>query len=160
MSRGPGRIERVISAVFDAEPSNAFTVEDLADRVFPGINRVEKKHRVTILRAADRVWRKRGEIGFYRSEMLGGTIVYFRQDSVMSYAMARMKADWLNRYRSNDPRCKRWWLGTEEDLRAKLSNPKDRHYELVQPGGAWWKQTLRACAAWRRLVEARALVDC
>jgi len=45
MSRGPGRIERAIAAILDAESDNAFTTEDLCERVYRGVNRVEKKHR-------------------------------------------------------------------------------------------------------------------
>jgi hypothetical protein len=52
MSKGPGRVSRAIEAALEAEPDNAFTVEDLCDRVYRGINRVEKKHRVAVLRAA------------------------------------------------------------------------------------------------------------
>jgi hypothetical protein len=39
MSRGPGRIERAIEAAFAAEPDNAFTIEDLCDRIYPEIRR-------------------------------------------------------------------------------------------------------------------------
>jgi hypothetical protein len=39
MSKGPGQI-------------NAFTLEDLCERVYPGVNRIEKKHHVSVARAA------------------------------------------------------------------------------------------------------------
>jgi hypothetical protein len=55
MSRGPGRIERAIAAILDGEADNAFTTEDLCERVYSGVNRVEKKHRVAVLRAANRL---------------------------------------------------------------------------------------------------------
>ena len=55
MSRGPGRIERAIEAAFTAEPSRAFPVETLALVAFPGVNRLEKKHRIAVLRAAHKV---------------------------------------------------------------------------------------------------------
>ena len=35
MSRGPGRIERTIAAIFAREPDNAFTVRELAPRIYP-----------------------------------------------------------------------------------------------------------------------------
>ena len=51
----------------------------------------------------------------------------------MSYAMARLKADRFQRYRSNDPRIYR--SSDEDDLRRKLND--ERHCELTGQGGAW-----------------------
>jgi len=34
MSGGPGRIERAIEALFDADRDNAFTVEELCERIY------------------------------------------------------------------------------------------------------------------------------
>jgi hypothetical protein len=59
MSKGAGRVERAIAGVFEAEPDNAFTVEDLCDRAYPG-ELVEKKHRVAVLRAAKNPTRWQG----------------------------------------------------------------------------------------------------
>ena len=53
MSRGPGRIERAIASVFDAEPDNAFTTEELCKRVYCGVNRVKKKHGLLCLGLRD-----------------------------------------------------------------------------------------------------------
>ena len=77
MSRGPGRIERAIAAILDGEPNNAFTTEDLCERVYPGVNRVEKKHRVAVLRAANKLVKRRDNTECMRCENLGGTRVYF-----------------------------------------------------------------------------------
>jgi hypothetical protein len=60
MSRGPGRIEHAIEAVFTAAPDDAYTTEDLIDRAYPGLDRVEKKHRVAVLRAAKKVCNRIG----------------------------------------------------------------------------------------------------
>jgi hypothetical protein len=53
MSRGPGRVDRAIDAIFAAEPDNAFTTDDLAQRVYR-VNQPSKTHRVAILRSAKR----------------------------------------------------------------------------------------------------------
>jgi hypothetical protein len=104
MSRGPGRVERAIEAVFDTERDNAFTLEDLGERVYPGVDRIEKKHRAVIARAARNLGRRRPEIHCLEGEGLGGALVFFRHDEVVSYAMARLKAAPWNRYRSKDRR--------------------------------------------------------
>jgi hypothetical protein len=115
MSRGPGRIERAIVAAFTAEPENAFTVEDLCDRIFGPqeqqvptfkwengrckrititISHPEKKHRVAVLRAAKTLM-KRGTIPGLTampSELLGRTQIYFDHANVKSYAMATLNA--------------------------------------------------------------------
>jgi hypothetical protein len=53
MSAGPGHVMRTIMATIAANPRQAFTVDDLCDRAFPGANRIEKKHRVAVIRALD-----------------------------------------------------------------------------------------------------------
>jgi hypothetical protein len=60
MSRGPGRIERVVKATLhDADRS--FSVEELACIAYPDINTVEKKHRVAVFRAISKM-AKRGDV--------------------------------------------------------------------------------------------------
>jgi hypothetical protein len=159
MSRGPGRIERAIAAILDGEADNAFTTEDLCERVYSGVNRVEKKHRVAVLRAVNKLVKRRDNTGCMRCENLGGTRVYFNIDNVMSYAMAQLKTDQFNHYRSNDdryftPKSKRfrdamgfkkgyvyqWPRSSEAELRAELAEGGQNHKHVV-PGGAWWKHT-------------------
>jgi len=132
MRTGPGRVERIIDAVFAAEPENAFTIEDLCDRVYPG-EAIEKKHRVSVLRAAKKIARRRGEIGTMTGEGLGGTLIFFDQYCVLSYAMARLKS---SSYRTNDKH--RSLRESEADLRAKVA-PGGSDHDLIVPGGAWWR---------------------
>ena len=91
MRKGSGRVEQTIEAVFAAEPDNAFTIDDLCDRVYPG-EAIEKKHRVSVLRAAKQVAKRHGEIDTMIGEGLGGTLIFFDQYWVLSYAMARLKS--------------------------------------------------------------------
>ena len=77
-----------------------------------------------VLRAARRVEQRRPEIQHFISETLGGAFVFYRFDEVMSYAMARLKADFV------------WHTSTGEQLRARLAGP---NHELIVPGGAWWR---------------------
>jgi hypothetical protein len=59
MSRGPGRIGRLIAEAFDtAERGKRFTTAELCRLVYPGIDRVENKHRVAVLRAAHSILEK------------------------------------------------------------------------------------------------------
>ncbi|MBV8916414.1 MAG: hypothetical protein JOZ05_25675 [Acetobacteraceae bacterium] len=57
MSRGPGRIERAIRALFDAHPDEAFTTDDLCVASYPGLDhrKSRRKHQVAALRAANKV---------------------------------------------------------------------------------------------------------
>jgi hypothetical protein len=52
MSRGAGRIERALRTLLAAEPTNAFSLADLATHIFPDVRVVQKKHRVSLRRAA------------------------------------------------------------------------------------------------------------
>ena len=64
----------------------------------------------------------------------GRQFVFYRRDSVNSYAMARLKSD--SGYRSNDLRLPYHWIKDEAELRQQLGN--DRYRELMAPGGPWW----------------------
>jgi hypothetical protein len=137
MGKGPGHVARTIEAILIAEPDNAFTVDDLCDRVYRGINRIEKKHRVSVMRAAKSVAKRHPNFECERSEHLGGTLVFFTADNVMSYAMMRLKSDKFREYRNNDPR-QRWRPETEQELHARLIEGGQDH-RLIIPGGAWWR---------------------
>ena len=50
MSRGPGRVARGLKAIFEKAPEEIFTTEVLCRRVYR-VAKVEKKHRVAVLRA-------------------------------------------------------------------------------------------------------------
>ena len=55
MSRGPGRIERAIEALFASQAGRTFSTDELVEAAYRGVNRIEKKHRVAVLRAAKRL---------------------------------------------------------------------------------------------------------
>jgi hypothetical protein len=90
---------------------------------------------VAVLRAAAKVISRRAATGVMVSEGLGRTKVYYNRDNVPSYAMARLKTDFLYHYRNADPRCHESNVRTEADLRATLAD--ERHQALVTEGGAW-----------------------
>jgi hypothetical protein len=123
MSRGPGRIERAIRALFDEHPDEAFTTDDLCVTSYPDIQRkgarlvglnererrpiggkyfIERKHRVVVVRAAEKIvagdpdWRS----GWSGSR--GNMLTYFNAASIPSVAMNRallgdadMHHDWV-----------------------------------------------------------------
>ena len=142
MSRCPGRIEQALIAIFEGERDNAFTTHDLCERIWPDVyqdpeaGRIERQHRATVIRAARNIARQRPEIQWLHGERLGRGLVFFRHDEVMSYAMARLKADRFQRYRGKDPRLH--WSKDEGDLRRELDD--ESHRTLIGPGGAWLRQ--------------------
>jgi hypothetical protein len=74
MSRGPGRIERVIETIMDAEPDNAFTITDLVTRIFPG-EPAAKKHRVMLLRAARTLLQRRPDLTYRHGNGAGSAFI-------------------------------------------------------------------------------------
>jgi hypothetical protein len=134
MSRGSGRIEQAIIAAFTAEPDNAFTVAELCVRIYPNAGYVDKKHRVAIIRAAKSLSRRWPDLGWRKSETLGGQTIYFNADSIMSFAMARLKGDSLKNYDNQDPRVVN--RASEEELRASLLKGGSHHKYIVK-GGSW-----------------------
>src|SRR5262249_9841633 len=133
MSRGYGAIQRAIIAAFEAEPDNGLLLSELCERVYRGIDRVEKKHRVAVARAAYRIpWlahMKRGTVGC--------EVVFYNPTSVLAYGMARLKSGNLSRYeRHSDPRFQWKQPRSEADLRAMLAPGGDYHKYIVE--GAPW----------------------
>lgn len=79
MSRGPGRVERAIKAAFDAEPNRVFTTEYLCAHVYPGATKIEKKHRVSLIRAAKRVVQRERNWRMTRTHMPGAPFLFFNE---------------------------------------------------------------------------------
>ena len=136
MSRGPGRVERAIEAILTWEADNAFSVADLCKRIYPRIKRIDKKHRVSVLRAARKLAQRRDTLDTMGSWTRGGAVVYYNLDNVMSYAMARLKADFLSNYEGTRYGAK----DSEEDLRNRLAAGGKDHLRVVE-GGTWWAHT-------------------
>lgn len=79
MSRGPGRVERAIKAAFDAEPTRVFTTEYLCNHVYAGATKIEKKHRVSLIRAAKRVLQREHNWRMTRTHMPGAPFLFFNE---------------------------------------------------------------------------------
>jgi hypothetical protein len=149
----PEHIEQAIRAAFTADPNNAFTVDDLCDRVYLGLKQPERKHRAAVIPIAKKVCESLGEWWeWWRSERPGGTLIFLNRASVTSYAMARLKSDYLNGYRSNGRA--RWSVCTEERLRAEIS-PGGRDHALVVEGGAWWEHCQEAIAKFKQVTPVQ-----
>ena len=129
-----GRIQRSVVKIFDHERDNAFTTEDLCERIWPHLTWFKRHQRNSVIRAVRDIASQRPEIQWLYSQRLGGTVVFFRHDEVISYAMARLKADRFQRYRS--PRLLR--SRDEGALRRELDD--ERYRKLIGPGGAWRRQ--------------------
>ncbi len=85
MSRGPGRVERAIKAAFDAEPTRVFTTEYLCTHVYAGTLKIEKKHRVSLIRAAKRVLQREHNWRMTRTHMPGAPFLFFN-DAIADHA--------------------------------------------------------------------------
>lgn len=134
MSRGHGRVEQAILAVFAADPDNAFLADELVERVYGGVNRIKKKHRVAVLRAGKNLATPASGISWMRGGGLGGRIAFFSKYNVRSYAMARLKT--MHQYRPNDSRIA--WSYTEAQLRETIAEGGREHRYVIE-GGAWWR---------------------
>ncbi|MBS7741468.1 MULTISPECIES: hypothetical protein [unclassified Chelatococcus] len=127
MSRGPGRIEQAIAKTFEDHQEETFDVEELARIVYPGINRIEKKHRVAVLRAARKVaWRMNWS--YWYQEVPSAPAVFGNLLNVRSYGLAMVRSQY------------RWRPTTLDQHRARVDDPKshDSRWAWIQPGGSWW----------------------
>jgi hypothetical protein len=121
MSRGPGRVQRAIESVFRDNPSATFSTEELVAHVYPGINRIEKAHRVAVLRAlpavAERMWWR-----LSWAESHGHPVIAYNLLDIISYATGRLRASFGAR---------------SEEIPQMLTDIKS-NVESIAPGGAWW----------------------
>ena len=139
MSRGPGKIEQAIEAAFKAEPDNAFTVQDLCERAYPGINKIERKHRVSVIRAATALADRLEYWTWFKSGCPGNTLIFWNWTDVHSYGMARLKGDNLCCYQARRAVAD-CWRNDEQQLRDRLA-PGGEDNHLINPGGAWFLHT-------------------
>ena len=127
MSRGPGAIERAIEAAFTSNPSSTYSVEELAVIAYPGLNRVERKHRVAVLRAAEKAAARCGWQG-WRAERPGHPVIYRNPFDVRSYTVGRERCDFVD------------GRDSVEVIERRLDDPSAHgsKWSWMQPGGAWW----------------------
>ena len=125
VSRGPGRIQRAIESTFRQNPSSTYSVDELAAVAYPGINQVEKKHRVAVLRAAAAAAETCGW-WYGQAQRPGHSMIYGNPLDLRSYAIWAMRRDFLS------------GSMTSEQLAKALDDPKDwrSEWKNVQPGGS------------------------
>jgi len=162
MSRGPGRIEQTIERAFTESPSATFSTDDLISLAYPGVE-IEKKHRVAVLRAADRIaarlhWEKwqcerwfwgNGWPNSRQGSLKGRGAVYMNPADVWSYAQAKLRTHCSD------------GAQTQEQWDAKLGQGGDLHKHVV-PGGVWWawaEQKKAKIAGQPLSPEIQAMVD-
>ena len=136
MSQGPGKLESAIESLMQSEPDGAWTVEDLCERIYPGLNRVEKKHRVSALRALKKVLNRSADWFLLAAEITGGTLVLYNNANVRSYALGRLKGDSLNHYRDRRSGVPKHWVKSEAGLLAMIEPGGEDHHRVAE-GGAW-----------------------
>jgi hypothetical protein len=123
MSKGPGRVEREIEALFRNKPNDAFATWEICWRVYPNVSTLERKHKVAVTRAAKKVCARLPDWQSTKTWYRGGELVFFNHASVKSYGLARRKSD--SRHLS------------DEQIRASLRRGGD-HHEYIVEGGIWW----------------------
>jgi hypothetical protein len=123
MSRGPGRIERIVEqTLVNAEQS--YTIEELAFIAYSDINQVDKKHRVAVLRALANV-QERSPLWWFQTFTPPWRWIITNRNSVRSYAHGLLRSS--------------WWLAPDYSLNKVekiLADPAVQ--SVMEPGGLWW----------------------
>jgi hypothetical protein len=122
MSRGPGRIERIVEQTLH-DTDRSFTVEELAKLAYPTITDVQKKHRVAVLRAINKV-AKQMLIWTFRTYTPPWRCIFTVGNNVRSYAHGLLRHSWWNAERSLD------------EIEKILADPEIK--SVMEPGGFWW----------------------
>jgi hypothetical protein len=116
-----------------------------------GCNRIEKKHRIAVARAAKAI----PSIDYMKREILCSELVFYDPLNVMSYAMARLKSQSpgpAEAYRNHDYRpirrrifrgiditsWRQYDISSDQIFREMLA-PGGDHHKYVVEGGVWWR---------------------
>ena len=97
MSRGPGRIERTLAELLSHNHTDAYTTDELCLACFPDEPGIEKRHRVSVLRAMQKV---RNNLGWIARTISGqrGNYIFFNSHNLHSLAIGRTRSsaqgDW------------------------------------------------------------------
>jgi hypothetical protein len=146
-----GRLVAHILDAFAADPDVALTVADVAMPAYGvPLRQVTKAHRVAVLRAMRRLNQLDRRWQLMNGEGAQGQVVLYDGSRVLSYGLARLKADYLRRYQYRERD-----TPDEAALRARIA-PGGEDHRLVVPGGAWWRRTLLRLA---KLAGDAALVE-
>jgi hypothetical protein len=151
MSRGPGRIERALRALFDASPDRAFCTFDLVSECFPDVGLIERKHEGSTLRAARKIvatdpdWRI-ARTYWHRWGGYDGAIL-FNHGNLQSYALMRM----IERASYNYGLAQTLYGHTEGSNEtwaraAKALATPEYQKEVTPPDGLWWRWWRQHCA--------------
>jgi hypothetical protein len=88
MSRGPGRIERTIRALLDANPDESFSTDQLCNRCYGRGGWMERKHRVAVIRAMHGVLKDDPDWRCGRSNGRSRRMICYNAASLLSTAQA------------------------------------------------------------------------
>jgi len=113
-----------------------YTVEELVAIAYPGVSRVEKKHRVVVARAASKV-AAREWWSCTRAERPGHGIVYFNLLDRQSYAVGQIRGSYRFRELSH------------ADVIAAIEDPNTAPLIVEQ-----WREAMRRDGAFWREVES------
>jgi hypothetical protein len=137
MNQPRGKLKQTIAQAFAAEPDNAFTTADLCMKAYScELNEVSRPQRVAMQRAMKAMEKSNAHLVLWNGEGAKGQLIILDHSSVDSYAMARLKDDYLNRYQCGG-RSLSGKASEEEKLRLRRED--SRYNDLTKPGGAWYR---------------------
>ena len=125
MSRGPGRIERAVVELVASDTDNAFTIREACRRIY-GMDPVQKKHLISVARAAKSAIKHGANIWIDGVGGRGHSLVLCTPDNLTSYGMAKFKRD--NTL---------WPWADDNEVRQRLAVS---YHNYTAPGGLWWRQ--------------------
>ena len=126
-----------------SRPDDFLTVADFVASAYPGVNEPLKKHRVAVVRAADRAM-SACEWGYVRHGALGGRNIYFNMRSIASYGAAKLRAAASGDFSDTDIRM----------MAAGVMEPPhwlQRYLDWCKEGEAFWNHV----ETWKAQLDGR-----
>jgi hypothetical protein len=148
-----GKLERAIREHLGAHPDEAFSTDELAEHCYPDTRTIERKHRVSVLRAARKVVSADPDWAWRVSESHGGSLVFFNRASVPSRAMAHHMAEMAVAYHSPKRRERIRWARSDFIMTDVLERPDviaKVQDELSKPHLAHVTESRQQAVAWHK----------
>jgi hypothetical protein len=138
-----------ITKAFESDPEIALTTKDLVMRAYGvELEAITRSQRVAAIRAMKSYIKQQSRFDLLNGAGPVGQTIIYDAHNVMSYALARLKEDWLFHYQYarittyayGTYRMQRRSTMSEADLKSQLTEGSTSHRHVV-PGGAWYRHT-------------------
>ena len=111
-------------------------VTEISLSVYRGQNSIQKRHRVAVIRAGDKVCQRLRGWTSARRQATSGELIFYNTLNVRSYTLGRVRADTAANNVSDDEL--RAIIDGKRDIASTTNHHLARYLDMMREGGVWW----------------------